>query len=99
MESTNLNIRDCGSGCATQAEIVRAYYDAADLLLADHHLNIRSAEVVFSALRDLSEVIAQASESCPSEFTGALRAAAKTYFERVAPIQRNARPSTIKKIS
>ena len=93
LENLDLEIRDCESVCATRAEIVRAYYDAADLLLSDHHLSFQSAEAVFNALRDLSEVVAQVNENCQTKFVETLEAAAKTYFERVAAIQRNAGPS------
>ena len=78
---------DDSSAGEAQAMIIRAFYDAADRILANRNLNQTSTQAVFMALRELSDVVARAKAEGSQEFADTLERAANKYFERVAAIQ------------
>lgn len=81
-------IRRCSEQRASklraQSEVVRAFYDAADRLLAlDDKSRISSSEVE-DALRTLSAVVNGANNNCSEEFNASLLRAAREYFRQVS---------------
>lgn len=72
---------------ASQAKIVRAFYDAAERLLIGPNIFDDSRQAVRTALDDLSKLVEQAHEVASEYFGQALERAAREYFANVAAIQ------------
>lgn len=94
----DLHVKNAGrkqvSISASQAKIVRAFYDAAERLLSEPNKYCDSRQAVRSALDDLSGLVKQAYQLSSEEFGQALERAARGYFANVAAIQRNAPPNS-----
>lgn len=81
-----------GAKSASQARIVRAFYDADERLLVRSNRHALSHQTVRNALDDLTGLVEQAHKLGSEDFSLALEGAAKEYFANVEAIQQQTAP-------
>ena len=69
-----------------QAKVLRAFFDAAEKILAVRYVESEASQEISLAIADLEKVFTQADELGSEEFSKSLKTAADAYFSRVAAL-------------